>query len=326
MRRLSYAKALNEALHQILENDNRVFLIGQGVISPWYVGTTTVGLLDRFGPDRVIDTPVSENAITGTAVGAALAGMRPIVMHPRMDFMYYAMDQIANHAANYSYMFGGKTKVPMTIWSIVNRGGEQAAQHSQALHAMFGHIPGLKVVMPSSAYDVKGLLMASIADDNPVLLVDERWLYEQEEDVPEEPYMIPIGKGAVRRQGKDVTIVATSYMVCESIQAANSLAKEGIEAEVIDLRSLKPLDKQLVFDSVQRTGKLVVADGGWKSFGAAAEIAALVSEKVFSYLRAPIKRVTLPDAPAPASRALEEVYYPNADNIVQAVKDLVNSA
>jgi pyruvate dehydrogenase E1 component beta subunit len=326
MRRLSYAKALNEALHQILENDNRVFLIGQGVISPWYVGTTTVGLLDRFGPDRVIDTPVSENAITGTAVGAALAGMRPIVMHPRMDFMYYAMDQIANHAANYSYMFGGKTKVPMTIWSIVNRGGEQAAQHSQALHAMFGHIPGLKVVMPSSAYDVKGLLMASIADDNPVLLVDERWLYEQEEDVPEEPYMIPIGKGAVRRQGKDVTIVATSYMVCESIQAANSLAKEGIEAEVIDLRSLKPLDKQLVFDSVQRTGRLVVADGGWKSFGAAAEIAALVSEKVFSYLRAPIKRVTLPDAPAPASRALEEVYYPNADNIVQAVKDLVNSA
>jgi pyruvate dehydrogenase E1 component beta subunit len=325
MRRLSYAKALNEALHQILENDSRVFLIGQGVISPWYVGTTTVGLLDRFGPKRVIDTPVSENAITGTAVGAALAGMRPIVMHPRMDFMYYAMDQIANHAANYSYMFGGQTKVPLTIWGIVNRGGEQAAQHSQALHAMFGHIPGLKVVMPSTAHDVKGLLMASIEDDNPVLLVDERWLYEQEEAVPEEPFKVPIGMGVIRRKGKDATIVTTSYMVYESIQAAGILAKAGIEVEVIDLRSLKPLDEQLVFDSVQRTGRLVVADGGWKSFGAAAEISALVSENVFSSLRAPIKRVTLPDAPAPASRSLEKAYYPQANNIVEAIRSLVDN-
>jgi pyruvate dehydrogenase E1 component beta subunit len=324
MRRLSYAKALNEALHQILENDSRTFVIGQGVISPWYVGTTTVGLLDRFGPERVIDTPVSENAITGTAVGAALAGMRPIVMHPRMDFMYYAMDQIANHAANYSYMFGGHTKVPLTIWGIVNRGGEQAAQHSQALHAMFGHIPGLKVVMPSTAHDVKGLLMASIEDDNPVLLVDERWLYEQEEEVPREPYKIPIGEGAVRREGKDATIVATSYMVYESILAAGILAKAGIEVEVIDLRSLKPLDEQLVFDSVQRTGRLVVADGGWKSFGAAAEISALVSENIFSSLKSPIKRITLPDAPAPASGSLEKVYYPTANNISLAVKTLMN--
>jgi pyruvate dehydrogenase E1 component beta subunit len=324
MRKLTYSQALNEALHQLLKNDARVFLIGQGVISPWYVGTTTVGLIDEFGPERVIDTPVSENAITGTAVGAALAGMRPIVMHPRMDFMYYAMDQIANHAANYSYMFGGQTSVPMTIWGIINRGGEQAAQHSQAIHAMFGHIPGLKVVMPSTAYDVKGLLMASIEDDNPVLLVDERWLYELEDDVPEELYTVPIGEGVIRKEGNDATIVATSYLVYESIQAADLLAIKGIEAEVIDLRSLKPMDEQLVLGSVQKTGRVVVADGGWKSFGAAAEIAALVSEKAFSYLKGPVKRVTLPDAPAPASKALEKAYYPNSDKIANTVRRLIS--
>jgi pyruvate dehydrogenase E1 component beta subunit len=287
MRKLTYAQALNETLRQLLREDERVFLIGQGVISPWYVGTTTVGLLDEFGPDRVIDTPVSENAITGTAVGAALAGMRPIVMHPRMDFMYYAMDQIANHAANYSYMFGGQTKVPLTIWGIVNRGGEQAAQHSQAIHAMFAHIPGLKVVMPSTAYDVKGLLRASIEDENPVLLVDERWLYELEDEVPEELYNVPIGRGLIRREGKDVTVVATSFMVHEALRAADEL-------------------------------------GNRRSFGAAAEIVALVVEKSFSALKAPVKRVTLPDAPAPASLALEKAYYPKSDNIVNAVRSLLS--
>jgi pyruvate dehydrogenase E1 component beta subunit len=301
-----------------------VFLIGQGVISPWYVGTTTVGLLDEFGPDRVIDTPVSENSITGAAVGAALAGMRPIVMHPRMDFMYYAMDQIANHAANYSYMFGGQTKVPLTIWGIVNRGGEQAAQHSQAIHAMFAHIPGLKVVMPSTAYNVKGLLRASIEDENPVLLVDERWLYELEDAVPEEPYTLTIGKGHIRREGKDVSIVATSFMVHEAMKAANKLSEQGVEADVIDLLSLKPMDEELVFNSVQKTGRLVVADGGWKSFGAAAEIVALVVENSFSALKAPVKRVTLPDAPAPASLALEKAYYPKSDNIVNTVHSLLS--
>jgi pyruvate dehydrogenase E1 component beta subunit len=324
MRKLTYAQALNETLRQLLREDERVFLIGQGVISPWYVGTTTVGLLDEFGPDRVIDTPVSENSITGTAVGAALAGMRPIVMHPRMDFMYYAMDQIANHAANYSYMFGGQTKVPLTIWGIVNRGGEQAAQHSQAIHAMFAHIPGLKVVMPSTAYDVKGLLRASIEDENPVLLVDERWLYELEDAVPEEPYTLTIGKGHIRREGKDVSIVATSFMVHEAMKAANKLSEQGVEADVIDLLSLKPMDEELVFNSVQKTGRLVVADGGWKSFGAAAEIVALVVENSFSALKAPVKRVTLPDAPAPASLALEKAYYPKSDNIVNTVHSLLS--
>jgi pyruvate/2-oxoglutarate/acetoin dehydrogenase E1 component len=284
------------------------------------VGSTTVGLLDRFGPERIIDTPVSENGITGVAVGSALAGMHPILVHPRMDFMYYAMDQIANHAANWYYMFGGQLSVPMTIWGIINRGGEQAAQHSQALQSMFTHIPGLKVVMPSTPYDAKGLLIASIEDCNPVLYIDDRWLYGIVGDVPEEIYSVPIGKGVVRRKGKDATIVATSYMVHEAMKAAESLNEGGLDVEVVDLLSLKPLDKDLLFQSVKKTGRLVIVDGGWKTCGIAAEISALVAESIFECLQAPILRVSLPDTPAPASSALEKVYYRTAEDIVLNVK------
>jgi pyruvate dehydrogenase E1 component beta subunit len=320
MRQISYVEAINETLHQTIEKDEKVFLIGQGVTSPWYVGNTTVGLIDRF-PERVIDTPVSENGITGAAIGAALAGMRPVLAHPRLDFMYYAMDQIANHAANWYYMFGGQVSVPITIWGIINRGGEQAAQHSQALQAMFTHIPGLKVVMPSTPYDAKGLLVASIEDDNPVVYIDERWLYDFVGEVPEEIYSVPIGKGIVRKNGKDITVVATSYMMHEALKAAESLEREGIEIEVIDLRSLKPLDENIIFKSVKKTGRLVIADGCWKTCGIAAEISALVSENIFEYLKAPIMRVSLPDTPAPASSILEEAYYPKAKNIIAAVKN-----
>ena len=323
MRRISYDQAINETLHQMIEKDRRVFLIGQGVTSPWYVGTTTVGLIHRFGSKRIIDTPVSENGITGVAIGAALAGMRPILAHPRMDFMYYAMDQLANHAANWHYMFGGQLSVPLTIWGIINRGGEQAAQHSQALQAMFTHIPGLKVVMPSTPYDAKGLLIASIQDDNPVIYIDDRWLYNQVGEVPEELYSIPIGKGIIRREGKDVTLAATSYMVSQAIEAAESLIKESIDVEVVDIRSLKPLDEDLLFESVRKTGRLVTADGGWKTCGVGAEISALIAEKAFGYLKAPIVRVSLPDAPAPASSALERVYYPRAKDIISAIKRLL---
>ena len=322
MRQISYVQAINETLHQMIEKDMRVFLIGQGVTSPWYVGNTTVGLIDRFGHERIIDTPVSENGITGAAVGAALAGMRPVVAHPRMDFMYYAMDPIANHAANWHYMFGGAVSVPITIWGIINRGGEQAAQHSQALQAMFMHIPGLKVVMPSTPYDAKGLLVASIEDDNPVVYIDDRWLYDYVGDVPEEIYTVPIGKGIVRRKGSDVTVVATSYMVHEAMSAAENLEKEGVDVEVVDLRSLKPLDENLIFDSVKKTGRLVIADGGWKTCGAGAEISARVADSVFKYLKAPIIRVSLPDTPAPASSVLEKAYYPTSDEIISSVRDL----
>jgi len=324
MRKISYAEAINEALHQLIEKDTRVFLIGQGVTSPWYVGSTTVGLINRFGSERIIDTPVSENGVTGVAVGAALAGMHPILVYPRMDFMYYAMDQIANHAANWHYMFGGQLSVPVTFWSIINRGGEQAAQHSQALQAIFTHIPGLKVVMPSTPYDAKGLLVASVEDGNPVVYVDDRWLYEHEGEVPEELYSVPIGKGVVRREGKDVTVVATSYMVHEVIKAADDLGKEGIQVEVVDLRSLKPLDECLLFDSVKKTGRLVIADGGWKTCGVGAEISARVVESdVFKLLEAPVIRVSLPDTPAPSSSALEKVYYPNAEKIILAVRKIL---
>jgi len=324
MRQISYAQAINETLLQMMDRDSRVFIIGQGVTSPWYVGTTTVGLLDRFGSERIIDTPVSENGVTGVAVGAALCGMRPVLMHPRMDFMYYAMDQIANHAANWHYMFGGQLSVPLTIWGIINRGGEQAAQHAQALQAVFAHIPGLKVVMPSNPYDAKGLLVASIEDDNPVVYIDERWLYSHVGEVPEELYSVPIGKGIIRKEGKDVTLAATSYMVYEASKAAEAVAKEGINVEVIDVRSLKPLDEDLILKSVKKTRRLVIADGGWKTCGVGAEIAARVAESdILKKLKAPILRVSLPDAPAPASSALEQVYYPKARELIVAIRKVM---
>jgi pyruvate/2-oxoglutarate/acetoin dehydrogenase E1 component len=324
MRKISYANAINEALHQIIAKDNRTFLIGQGVTSPWYVGSTTVGLIDRFGPKRIIDTPTSENAITGVALGAALAGMHPIICYPRMDFMHYAMDQIANHIANWHYMFGGQLSVPIALWAIINRGGEQAAQHSQALQALFMHIPSLKIVAPSTPYDAKGLLTACIEEDNPVVYIDDRWLYEHKGEVPKELYSVPIGKGVVRREGKDATVAATSYMVYEAMMASESLDKEGIDVEVIDLRSLKPLDENLLFTSVKKTGRLVVADGGWKTCGVAAEILARIAESdILGSLKGPIIRVSLPDTPAPASSALEKVYYPNAEKLILAIRKIL---
>lgn len=319
IRKLQYSLAINEAFHQMMEVDSSVFLIGQGVKSPWYVGNTAKGLLERFGEERVIDTPVSENAITGAAVGAAIAGMRAVVVHPRMDFMMYALDPIINEAANWYYMNGGKASVPVVIWGVVNRGGEQAAQHSQSIHAIFSHIPGLKVVMPATPYDAKGLMVAAIKDDNPVIFIDDRWLYNIEDEVPEELYSVPIGKGVIRVEGRDVTIIATSYMVQEAVKAASLLEKKNISVEVIDPRTIKPIDMELIFESVKKTGKVVVADGGWKTCGWAAEVSALIAEEIFPFLKSPVKRVTLPDIPAPASRTLEESYYPDFNSIVDAV-------
>jgi pyruvate/2-oxoglutarate/acetoin dehydrogenase E1 component len=323
MRKISYAQAINEAFNQAMEKDDSTFVIGIGVESPWYVGKTMDGLDKKFGRKRVIDPPVSEDGITGVAIGAAIAGMRPIMVHPRMDFMLLAMNQIINHAASWHYMFGGKVNVPVTIRSIINRGGEQASQHSKSLQSMLMHVPGLKVVMPSTPYDAKGLLIASIEDDNPVVYIDDRWLYDLIDEVPEEPYTVPIGKGKIVRDGKDVTIVATSYMVVEAVKASETLIKDGINAEIIDLRSLKPLDEELVFESVRKTGRLVIADASWKTCGAAAEISALVASDAFEYLKAPIIRVTLPDVPAPASCKLEKVFYPDSEDIASAVRKIV---
>jgi len=319
MREINYAQAIREAHAQLLENDPRVFVIGQGLWSPWYAGTSLKDLEKEFGRDRVIDSPVSENAVTGAAVGAALLGMRPIVFHPRMDFMLLAADPIVNQAANWSYMFSGKVSVPIVIRASINRGGEQGAQHSQALQAVFMHTPGIKVVMPSQPRDAKGLLMAAVADGNPVMYIDDRWLYEDVGDVPEIAFETPIGKADLCRSGSDVTIVGVSFMAREARRAATQLQDEGIAAEVIDLRSLKPWDKEMVLESVRKTGRAVVADSGWYTAGATAEIAATIYSEAFHYLKSPVQRVALPDTPAPCSRTQEEAYFPTASHIVQAV-------
>jgi pyruvate dehydrogenase E1 component beta subunit len=304
----------------MMEADRSVFVIGQGVKSPWYVGNTCQGLLKRFGAQRVIDTPVSENAMTGVAVGAAIAGMRPVVVHPRVDFMLYAMDPIINEAANWRYMCGGRSSVPAVIWGIINRGGEQAAQHSQALHGLFAHIPGLKVVMPATPYDAKGLMIAAIKDPDPVVFIDDRWLYSQTESVPETAYEVPIGKGIVRKEGRDLTLAAVSYMAFEAGKAVDALTREGIDVELIDVRTVKPLDTDLLLTSVRKTGRLVIADGGWRTCGFSAEALAITVENCYQNLKSAPIRVSLPDSPAPASAFLEKAYYPGAEEIVRAVK------
>jgi pyruvate dehydrogenase E1 component beta subunit len=284
------------------------------------VGNTCEGLLKKFGERRVIDTPISENAVNGIAVGAAVNGMRPVVVHPRIDFMVYGLDPIINEAANWHYMFGGKSCAPVVVWAIINRGGEQGAQHSQALQALFSHIPGLKVVMPSSPYDAKGLMISAINDDNPVVFIDDRWLYNSEGVVPKEMYSVPIGRGIIRKSGKDLTIVATSYMVNKSIEAVSELEKRGWSIEVIDPRTIYPLDKKTIVDSVNKTGRLIVVDAAWKFCGIGAEIVSAVCETISNNLKAKPIRVTLPDCPAPSSRALEKVYYLSEKEIIKAAE------
>lgn len=320
MRKISFADAIREAHHQLLGSDSRVFVLGQGVWSPWYAGTSLKDLDKEFGRGRVIDSPVSENATTAAAIGAAMAGMRPIVFHPRMDFMLLATDPIVNQAANWSYLFAGQVSVPVTIRSTIARGGEQGAQHSQALQAFYAHVPGLKVVMPSTPYDAKGLLIAAVNDGNPVMYIDDRWVYDSVGEVPEEMYEVPIGSAAIRREGSDVTIVATSTMAPLSLKAADVLASSGISAEVIDLRTIKPWDKATVFSSVRRTGRLIVVDAAWAFCGVSAEIAASAAGEIFESLRAPVVRVTLPELPAPTSRMLEKAYYLQIADIVSAVE------
>ncbi|HSP67115.1 MAG TPA: transketolase C-terminal domain-containing protein [Bryobacteraceae bacterium] len=320
MRQLSYAQAIREAHSQLLAMDSRVFVIGQGLWSPWYAGGSLEDLDREYGRTRLLDSPVSENAVTGMAVGAALEGMRPIVFHPRLDFLLLAMDPVINQAANWSYLFAGRGSVPVVIRAVINRGGEQGAQHSQALHSMFMHVPGLKTVMPATPADAKGLLLAAVDDPNPVLYIDDRWLYGMTGEVPEELYRIPIGEAAVRRAGRDVTIVGISWMAAQALDAADELAEQGIDAEVIDLRSLKPWDQSRVLESARKTGHVIVADPGWRTAGASAEIAATIAAEAFHDLEAPVGRVALPDTPAPTSRAEEQAYYPRPSAIVEAAR------
>ncbi len=325
-RRLTYAAAINEAFHEAMAADDSVIQIGVGVNTPWYVGQTLNGLLDRFGEERMIDTPVSENGITGMAVGAAMTGMRPVLTFPRMDFMYYAMDQLCNQCAMVNYSLGGKRPIPITVRAIINRGGEQGAQHSQAIQSVFMHIPGLKVVMPADPFDAKGMMLAAIQDPNPVVYVEDRWLYDEEEEVTLAPRQCPLEGARVVAEGTDITVVSTSFLVAETRRALPAIEGSGVSAELIDLRSLTPLDEQTVLDSVAKTNRLVVVDGTWKTGGVASQVSAMVAESGFSALKAPIVRVALPDSPAPSSRPLEDAYYLRADEITRRIVACVENA
>lgn len=318
-RQLKYFEAIREAQDLCMAKDPAVYLMGLGVPDPKGIFGTTLGLQEKYGAKRVLDIPLSENAMTGVATGSALAGMRPILTHQRLDFALVAMEQMVNQAAKWHYMFGGRSRVPMVIRMIIGRGWGQGPQHSQSLQAWFAHVPGLRVVMPATAHDAKGLLIASIEDDNPVIFLEHRWLHGISDHVPEGLYRVPLGKARVVRAGGDVTLVASSYMLLESLRAAATLAQAGIQAEVIDLRSLRPLDDAAILESVRKTGRLVVADTGGKAFGASAEILALVTERAFGDLKAAPQRVALPDFPTPTSPALSDGYYPRAGHIAAAV-------
>ena len=319
-RMLTYGQALREALHQALKRDPRVFLMGEGVDDPGGIFGSTLHLHKEFRV-RVFDTPIAENALTGIAVGAALAGMRPVFVHMRMDFIPLAFDQILNHAAKLCYMSGGRVRVPMVIRAIIGKGWGSCAQHSQALHAMFLHMPGIKVVMPATAYDAKGLLLASIADNNPVVFVEHRWLYEVKGYVPEHEYLIPIGKGIVRKAGKDVTVVAVSLMMVEALKAQEKIKQEGIDLEIIDPRSLNPFDEDIVIESVKKTGRLVIADLGWRKGGFAEMILGRLHNKIKPFLKKDVQMITLPDTPTPSSQVLEEAFYKDSADIIKAVKE-----
>jgi len=317
-RLLSYSEAIREALDQAMGRDPSVFVMGQGVDDPMGMFGTTLGLQEKYGWERVFDTPLAENGLTGIAIGAALGGLRPVYLHNRPDFLLLAMDQIVNHASKWSYMFGGAVKVPLVIWACIGRGWGSAAQHSQALQGLFLHVPGLKLVMPSSCHDAKGLMLSAIADDNPVLIIEHRFNLRVRGPVPEDPYLVPLGKAAVRRSGSDLTIAAASWMVSEACLAADELAREGIQAEVLDLRTLCPLDRDTILGSVRKTGRLVVADTGWKTGGLSAEIASLAVEEALSCLKAPVHRIACPDLPTPAGFTLEQAYYPGKREIADA--------
>lgn len=326
--KLAYGAAIRDGFQYLLGRYPNVFAIGQGLWSPWYVGNSMTDLDVQFGRDRVIDTPVSEAACTGAALGAALCGYRPIMVHPRIDFMLLAIDQIVTQAAKWRFMFGGQITAPVTIRGIINRGGEQGAQHSQSLHSWFAHVPGLRVVLPARATDARDLLIASVLCDDPVIYIDDRWLYAQEDDVgPPEERDLRLEGPRVVRNGRDVTLVASGYSTHLCVEAAERLHVSGVEAEVVDLRVINPLDLDVVARSVQKTGRLLAVDGDWATCGLAGEVIAGVAEAIEpARLRARPARITLPPAPAPTSSPLERIYYPTVDQVVHRARALVGAA
>ena len=323
MREITYAQAIKEALAEEMRRDEKVVVLGEDVGILGGNFRTTAGLYQEFGEERVLDTPISESGIIGCAIGLAMAGFRPVAELMFGDFVCTAMDQIVNQAAKIRYMTGGKIKLPLVIRANIGAGRSSAAQHSQSLHAWFCHTPGLKVIMPSSPYEAKGLLKSAIHDDNPVMVFEHKGMYNKKGEVPEEEYTLPIGEAAVKLEGDEVTIVAISSMVNESIKAADRLKEENIKAEVIDLRTLVPMDKTTIINSVKKTGRLVIIDEGVKQAGITAEIAAMVTEEVFDFLDGPIERVANENTPVPFSPPLEEFVRPTQEKIYQAVKKIL---
>jgi len=323
MREITYREALREGLREEMQRDERVFLLGEDIAEFGGSYKVTQGLLEEFGPDRIRNTPISEAAIAGVSLGAALLGMRPVAEYMYIDFTTIGMDQIVNQIAKVRYMFGGKAKASLVIRTQGGAGRSSAPQHAQSLEAWFCHVPGLKVVMPSTPYDVKGLIKACIRDDDPIIFIEHKLLYNEKGPVPDEEYLIPIGKADIKRQGKDVTIVATSRMVIRALNAAEKLAQDGIEAELIDPMTLVPLDEKAILQSVEKTGRLVIVQEACKRAGYGAEIAAVVAEKALYDLDAPIIRVAALNTPVPFAPILEDFVIPDEQAIIKGVKELL---
>jgi len=323
VRKITYREALREALREEMQRDPTVFLLGEDIGKYWGGAfKVTEGLAEEFGEERVRDTPISESAIIGTGVGAAITGMRPVAEIMFGDLTALAMDQIANQAAKIRYMFGGQAKCPLVIRTPFGAGVNIASHHSQSLEAWFMHVPGLYVAVPSTSYDAKGLLKSAIRGNNPVMFCEHKLLYPIEGEVPEEEYTIPFGLADVKREGEDVTIVATLYMVHKALSAAEILQKEGISVEVVDPRTLTPLDKQTIIDSVKKTGRIVIVSEDCKTAGVSAEIAAIIAEEAIDYLDAPIRRVAEPDTPIPFSPPMEQYVIPDEKAIIKTVKEV----
>jgi pyruvate dehydrogenase E1 component beta subunit len=326
MREITYSQALNEALRICLIEDERVVLLGEDIGCYGGIFQVTKGLQEEFGQERVVDTPISEAGFVGASVGAALTGMRPVTEIMFIDFTTVCMDMIINQMAKMNYMFGGKGHVPMVLRINIGAGRGTAAQHSQSFHSVFMHCPGLYVAVPSTPYDAKGLLIEAIKNDNPVVFVEHKRLYNTTGSVPEESYQIPLGKAEVKHEGKDVTIVATHALVLSALEAAQEAEKIGIKIEVVDPRTLTPLDKDTILDSVKKTGRLLIADEDNKTCGVAAEISALVAEEALDYLKAPILRNCSPDTPVPFSPPLEKAYMFGKEELMESVNRLMQYA
>ncbi len=322
-REITLSKAVNEAIAEEMRRDETVFVMGEDVAEAGTPFKVLSGLVEEFGAERVIDTPISEPGFVGLAVGAAMTGSRPIVDLMFGDFLFLVMDQLCNQAAKTHYMSGGKLKVPMVLRTNLGATRRSAAQHSQSLHALVAHIPGLKVAMPSSAYEAKGLLKTAIRDDNPVVIFEDKLMYQDKASVPEEEYLIPFGEARIVREGRDITLVATSSMVQVCLKAAEILSGDGISAEVIDPRTIVPLDEATIIESVRKTSRAMVVDEGHQSYGVTAEIAARIGEKAFYHLDAPVIRMGAMDVPVPFSPALEDLTVPTPERVAERARKAV---